>query len=179
MPVIAEDESKYMTSKSSAKERLVQTFKFLKELNELRNPVPRDVSGADVMRIDTWPSHPCVQVRRGDRTEDDVTDTAELEMEPLIRIQRARLTPCPPLPAILDGWLKPGWQSVDAQVQVLESRNFPGKDRQSNTAAFTDDRKRIDAFTEWTGVRATWAEAERVAIAAQVSCSSECTHCGP
>lgn len=167
MPVIAEDESKYMISKSSAKERLVQTFKFLKELNELRNPVPRDVSGADVMRIDTWPSHPCVQVRRGDRTEDDVTDTAELEMEPLIRIQRARLTPCPSLPAILDGWLKPGWQSVDADAQVLEWRNFQGKDRRSNTAAFTDDRKRVDAFTEWTGVRAQWAEAERVAIVAR------------
>ncbi|MDH4083022.1 MAG: AAA domain-containing protein [Nitrospira sp.] len=156
-----------MTPKSSAKERLVQTFKFLKELNELRNPVPRDLSGADVMRIDTWPSHPSVQVRRGDHPEDEVTDAAEMEMEPLIRIQRARLTPCPAAPAILDGWLKPGWQSVDAEVHVLESRHFRGKDKQTSTAAVTDDQERIDAFNEWTVVRAKWADAERVAIAAR------------
>jgi very-short-patch-repair endonuclease len=156
-----------MTPNSSAKARLVQTFKFLKELNELRNPVPRDLSGADVMRIDTWPSHSSVQVRRGDRTEDEVTDGIKMEMEPLIRIQRARLTPCPGLPAILDGWLKPGWQSVDAEVQVLESRHFRGNDKQTSTTAFTDDQERINALNEWTGVRATWAEAERVALVAR------------
>ncbi len=156
-----------MTPNSSAKARLVQTFKFLKELNELRNPVPRDLSGADAMRIDTWPSHPCVQVRRGDQMEDEVTGAVEMEMEPLIRIQRARLTSCPGPPAILDGWLKPGWQSVDAEVPVLESRHFRGKDKQTSTVAFTDDQKRIDACNEWIVVRAKWAEAERVAIVAR------------
>ncbi len=82
-----------MTPANSAKERLVQTFKFLKELNELRNPVSRDLSGSEILRIATWPLHPCVQVRRGDRIEDDTNDAAEVAMEPLIRIQRARLTP--------------------------------------------------------------------------------------
>ena len=33
-----------MNVELTAKSRLVQTFKFLKELNELRNPVPRDIS---------------------------------------------------------------------------------------------------------------------------------------
>lgn len=156
-----------MTPASSAKERLVQTFKFLKELNELRNPVSRDLSGSDVMRIDTWPLHPCVQVRRGDRTEDEANDAADMEMEPLIRVQRARLTSCPGPPAILDDWLKPGWQSVDAEAQVLESRNFQGEDKQTSTAAFADDRERIAALNEWIVVRAKWAEAERPAIVAR------------
>lgn len=57
--------------------------------------MPRDLSRSDVMRLDSWPLHPCVQVRRGDRAEDEANDTAEVEMEPLIHIQRARLTPCP------------------------------------------------------------------------------------
>src|SRR4051812_2244760 len=102
-----------MTPINNAKERLVQTFKFLKELNELRNPVPRDLAGSEVLRLDAWPVHPCVKVRRGDREEDDAEDAAEAELEPLIHVQRVRLTPCPKPPDVLEDWLKPGWQSVD------------------------------------------------------------------
>src|SRR5690606_16385943 len=148
---------------NSAKERLVQTFKFLKELNELRNPVSRDLSGSEILRIATWPLHPCVQVRRGDRIEDDANDAAEVAMEPLIRIQRARLTPCPRPPQILDGWLKPGWQSVDEEAEVLKSRNFQDKEA-TITVSFADDRERVAALGAWTGARTKWVEAERPAI---------------
>ena len=156
-----------MTSANNAKERLVQTFKFLKELNELRNPVARDLSGSEVMRLDIWPLHPCVQVRRGDRMEDDPNDAVEATMEPLIRIQRARLTPCPKPPEILDGWLKPRWQSVDEEAEVLESRNFQDKEKQTITIAFADDRERIASLNVWTASRTNWVVAERPAISAR------------
>ena len=66
-----------------AKSRISQTFKFLKELNDLRNPVPRDVSGyAKVLWIDDWPAHPLIEVRRGDRKEDE-DGSGDEEMEPL------------------------------------------------------------------------------------------------
>ncbi|MBS0158831.1 MAG: AAA family ATPase [Nitrospira sp.] len=155
-----------MTPANSAKERLVQTFKFLKELNELRNPVPRDLSGSEILWIATWPLHPCVQVRRGDRIEDDANDAAEVAMEPLIRIQRARLTPCPKPPQILDGWLKPGWQSVDEEAEVLKSRNFQDKEA-TITVSFADDRERVAALDAWTGARTKWVEAEAPAIVAR------------
>src|SRR6266481_5404824 len=101
----------------AAKDRLVQTFKFLKELNELRNPVPRDLSQCpQVFFIDEWPAHPFVMVRRGDRTEEG-EDSGEEGLEPLIRVRRANLTPCPKPPELLDGWLKPGWQSVDGTAE--------------------------------------------------------------
>jgi len=49
----------------AAKDRLVQTFKFLKELNELRNPVPRDLSQCpQLFWLDEWPVHPFVTMRR-------------------------------------------------------------------------------------------------------------------
>lgn len=156
-----------MTPENNAKLRLVQTFKFLKELNELRNPVPRDLSGLDVLRLDTWPLHPCVQIRRGDRNEDDANDAAEATMEPLIRIQRVGLTPCPKSPETLDGWLKPGWQSVDEEADVLEARNFQGKENQTITIAFAEDQERVAALKMWTAARTKWVEAERPAIAAR------------
>jgi len=80
---------------SAAKERLVQTFRFLKELNELRNPVARDLShSSQLFWLDEWPAHPFITVRRGDRAEEN-EESGEGELEPLIRIRRANLTSCP------------------------------------------------------------------------------------
>ena len=156
-----------MSRANSTKERLVQTFKFLKELNKLRNPVPRDLSGSEVLRLDAWPAHPCVQVLARRREDDDADAAAEAEIELLIRIQRARLTPCPKPPETLDDWLKPGWQSVDEEAEVLESRNFQDKEKRTITVAFADDRERVAALNVWTGARTKWAVAERPAIAAR------------
>ncbi len=135
-----------MNVELTAKSRLVQTFKFLKELNELRNPVPRDISTyAQVMRLDSWPTHPCIAVRRGDRQEEEDTGTGEVEIEPLVRIQRAQLTQCPNPPEVLDGWLDPGWQSVESEVEVLQSRNFPDVEKGSITLEFAADEMRVIA----------------------------------
>src|SRR5271165_3372595 len=157
-----------MNVELTAKSRLVQTFKFLKELNELRNPVPRDISTyAQVMRLDSWPIHPCIAVRRGDRQEEEDTGTGEVEIEPLVRIQRAQLTQCPNPPEVLDGWLEPGWQSVESEVEVLQSRNFPDVEKGSITLEFAADEMRVAALRRWTTVREKWAVAERPAVAAK------------
>jgi hypothetical protein len=45
-----------------AQSRLTKVFNFLKELNELRNPVIRDMSVyLDVLALDAWPAHPCIE----------------------------------------------------------------------------------------------------------------------
>lgn len=150
-----------------AKDRLAQTFKFLKELNELRNPVPREMSDyAKLLRVDDWPAHPFIEVRRGDRKEEE-DGNGEAEMEPLIRIRRANLTSCPNPPEALDGWLKPGWQSVETEVEVLASRNFPDKEKGSVTVAFDDDTQRVTGRRIWVATRMKWAAAERPAVAAR------------
>jgi very-short-patch-repair endonuclease len=152
----------------TARGRLVQTFRFLKELNELRNPVARDLSAySEVLRLDAWPVHPCIVVRRGDRQEENDEESVEPGVEPLIRIQRAILTPCPKPPDVLEGWLKPSWQAMEAEASVLESRNFPDKDKGSITVEFGADQARVAALQEWTGVRANWVTAERPAVASR------------
>jgi very-short-patch-repair endonuclease len=152
-----------------AQNRLAQVFTFLKELNELRNPVLQDLSTyAQVLWLDTWPVHPFIEVRQGDRTEEDDETASEAELEPLVRIRRTHLTSCPRPPELLDGWLQPGWQSAEApQVEVLASRNFPDKEKGTTTVAFADDPARIAAFNAWTGLRTTWVAAERPALAAR------------
>ena len=150
-----------------AQNRLTQVFRFLKELDELRNPVPRDLSSyAELLRLDTWPVHPCIAVRYGDRSEDE-EDGTNAELEPLIRIKRADLTPCPKPPNAIEGWLKPGWQSANAEPAVIELRNFLDSDKQTFTVAFGDDEERVVALDAWTTIRSKWAVAERPAIAAR------------
>ena len=49
--------------------RLTKVLRFIKELDELRNPVLRDTSSYPaVLKIDQWPVHPCIEIRCGDPT---------------------------------------------------------------------------------------------------------------
>lgn len=151
-----------------AKNRLTQVFKFLKSLNESRNPVPRDLSAySQTFCIDEWPTHPTITIQRGDREDNDENTDVEVEMEPTIRIQRAQLTACPNPPSILNDWLMPTWRSVDDDVEVLESRNFVKQDEGTITVRFADDVARVQALNAWEAIRTTWAEAERPAVAAR------------
>ncbi len=74
--------------------RLTQVFTFLKELNELRNPVLRDLTGyLDVLQLDAWSLHPCSIIRRGDREEDDDVG-AETAMAPVFaRLEHLGIEP--------------------------------------------------------------------------------------
>lgn len=149
-----------------AQSRLTQVFKFLKELHELRNPVPRDLGGAEMLRLDTWPSHPCVQVSRGDRENGEAPEEDEGDMEPIIRVERARLTACPKAPESLESWLKPGWQNADSEPAYLDSRNFQ-TGKQTKTVGFSESKERVEAFDAWATTRKRWAIAERPALAAR------------
>lgn len=148
-------------TKNPATDRLGQVFRFLKELNTLRNPVPLDLSGYfGVQRLDAWPAHPCISVRRGDRLDDSDEETGAA-MEPVIRIKRPQLTTCPKPPSALDDWLKPGWQSPEGPAEVLASRNLGGRGKKTKTIAFADDPQRVEALESWTAIRSKWAEAEK------------------
>ena len=152
-----------------AKGRLVQTFKFLKELAELRNPVQRDLDDySQVLRLDLWPVHPCIAVRRGDPSEENDQDTAGKELEPIIRITRAKLTRCPKPPQLLKEWLKPGWDMVKVEVDVIQTRNFRDEERRETvTVGFSDDDDRVVALNNWKATRTRWVEAERPAVSAR------------
>ena len=156
-----------MPTKELAKQRLVQTFRFLKGLNELRNPVPRDLDGSEVIRLAEWPAHPCIQVHRGDPIDVVEDDDENADPEPPIRIQRAKLTPCPRPPATLETWLNSGWDLATAKLEILESRNVRTASGDTTTARFVDDPSRVAALRSWTVVRDRWAEAERPALAAR------------
>ena len=76
-----------------AHSRLTKVFRFLKELDELRNPVLRDTSSYPaVLKIDEWPVHPCIEIRRGDPISDEEPSESldDADMLPLIRTKGGR-----------------------------------------------------------------------------------------
>ena len=157
-------------SRTEAKRRLLQTFKFLKEMAAFRNPVQRTLDDySDVFRLDSWPLHPCIAVRRGDTasTEEENQDATGKDIDPIIRITRAERTRCPTPPPVLQGWLKPGWESIETEAAVLESRNFTDRTGQTVTVRFADDHGRVVGFDKWLAARSRWVDAELPAVAAR------------
>ena len=153
-----------------AQGRLTKVFRFLKELDELRNPVLRDMSSYPaVLKIDEWPVHPCIEIRRFDPTADEGPNESpdDAEMVPVIRIRRAQLSQCPKPPLVLDSWLKPNWHLIDAQPEVLSVQNLPDKKTGSISVQFAENEERVAAFAEWKTRRACWVEGERPAVAAR------------
>ena len=51
------------------------------------------------------------------------------ELEPIICITRAKLTRCPKPPQLLKEWLKLGWETVKAEVDLIQTRNFRDEER--------------------------------------------------
>ena len=122
--------------------RLTKVFRFLKELDELRNPVLRDTSSYPaVLKIDEWPVHPCIEIRRGDPISDEEPSESldDADMLPLIRIKRAQLSQCPKPPPVLDSWLKPNWHFLHAEPEVLSVQNVPDNKTGTISRQFTDD----------------------------------------
>ncbi|MFO7639794.1 MAG: AAA domain-containing protein [Candidatus Competibacteraceae bacterium] len=137
-------------------------------MSELRNPVAKDLSGLqNRFWLDAWPKHPYIHIGRGDALDDQEPDAPDGDPEPLIRIRRASLTPCPKPPEILSHWLKPGWETVDRKVEVLPARNVQNKQQQTLTIEFAQDPNRVSALEYWSAERAKWEAAERPAVEAR------------
>lgn len=150
-----------------ARNKLTQVYKYLKELNNLRHPVPLNLTGyPDVIFVDAWPAHPSIAVLRERQAVHDDDAEKLAENEALIRVKRPKLTPCPPPPAMLADWLKPGWKGVQEEAEVLESRNFVDSAGKTTTASFADDQKLVEAFRTWSATRENWVAAELPTIKA-------------
>lgn len=119
------------------RQRLISLFRFLKEFDQIRNPIPARIEEQPwVLWLDELPDHPAIQVptRPGgdwaDRAADegaapgankDVgTDAPPLTRgeEFILRVRRPDLTGPPPPPNSLVDWLERGWDDPFADVRI-------------------------------------------------------------
>src|SRR5882762_6102296 len=97
------------------RERLTKLFEFLKAYTDLRYPPVRDINHqARTLWLKDLPAHPSVELFRDTGKADDETEDSDVAL----RLTRPTITPCPPPPAALSDWLRPGWRDFPGKVEV-------------------------------------------------------------
>lgn len=146
-------------SDSVARGRLTQLFRFLQALDQLRNPVVRDISEQPWhLALRDLPIHECITLRAIDfaRVDPEEEDAIGPGSSPpprgqILNVKRPTLTDCPQPPENIKLLLAPGW---DDPTQALKLSDF-------DPALSPDERLRLEsAFAVFAGTRNTWAAAE-------------------
>lgn len=148
-------QDKPVTDGRSPKDRILRLFRFLYEVNLLRNRPERTLQEqVSFISLTRLPEHPSIQLIRPVSTEGQPPVEFEL------KVSRALLTHCPEPPNILRDWLISGWDDPTKEPACAPSLNEATKNGESVTIAFSDDAGRIDAWRQWVAVRTAWVQPE-------------------
>ena len=155
----------------TGRDRLLRVFRYLKALNEHRNPVKRHI-GEQLWTqwLKDLPVHP--SIKRGASPTAELPaveasgDGASAERQDshfILKIARPRLTNPPTPPALIEAWLQPGWEDPFKEVSPPRDETSAGG---AARVRFESDAQRVAALDQWKMQRNQWANAERPARAA-------------
>lgn len=157
----------------TTKERITQIFRYLQELDHLRNPVQRQIGGQLWnMWMRDLPEHSSIVVgsfmEQDETTLTEGSDTAGGSAfldDILLKVQRPELKAAPQPPETLLAWLENGWQKIDGTVRIIDSKTTDEKDEGGNPVivTFDEDAERVRLFREWNRKREEWVVAEKPA----------------
>lgn len=143
---------------SKAKEKIVRLFHFLKQFNNIKNPIITDVNN-QVWRkwLDNIPEHRCIVNNIYSREID--------ESQEILRVRRPILKDCPAMPASLKDWLEKDWDSVYSEIKVKKEIRLFQKDSNNDAGEykierFEDSKDRVEDLLKWKKEREAWIEEE-------------------
>lgn len=156
-------------------EKVLSLFKFIEELNKLKQKVVLRVSDYPWFRpISSLPNDPeNIKVYYRDRVEEEDTENTT---DVLLAVHKPEFQSCPNPDPSLENWLEQGWNDYHYkakvknfilrpldQVRSPEEISEAGKERideENHTYRefFADSEERIAAFHTWTAKRDMWAE---------------------
>ncbi|HEU5370647.1 MAG TPA: AAA domain-containing protein, partial [Ktedonobacterales bacterium] len=163
-----------------ARPKLLQVFRYLQALHQLRNPIQREITSQPwVLWLHDLPDHPCVRrglgmaaasAPEGDDAE-NLTDAQGSEASAaddyILKVSRPRLTDPPEPPSEIVPWLLPGWRQVDGQViiqpAILDPEQPLEPEGEVRLLQFDAEPQRQHLLERWKAERDAWAEAERPA----------------
>jgi len=140
-------------SQQVGRERIARVFRYLKALNEHRNPAKRDLSEQPwALWFRNLPDHPAIQRRLLNGKDADEDDF-------ILKVGRPTFTqaPQPPLPIV--EWLEGDWEDPDADVLLVEAKGDAG----SEPIRFDSEPRRVEAYERWRAQHQAWAATERPA----------------
>jgi hypothetical protein len=129
----------------SYRERLIKVFEFLKAYTELRFPTVRDIEQQlKILWLRDLPKHTSVEVHQND-PDLDVPENGDV----ILKVTRPSLTACPPPPAAIADWIKPGWENIENRVEFHVSRNIPDRKERARIERFEEVPERSALLTRW------------------------------
>lgn len=173
------------TKKEHTKEEKVRSlFKFIKELNRLKQrSVPNVSKHLWHLSIDSLPDDPDnIRVYYRDRVEEEQDDEEDVT-QVLLSVHKPEFQSCPKPDAVLTDleWLEPGWEDFRTEARRKESITRPldeiksleqkiakreprriDKINKTYKEFFTDDVKRVNAYEAWVNKRIPWAKHQKI-----------------
>jgi len=144
----------------TAKARIQRVFRYLQEMHRVRTPPIVCLEERDwLLRLDSFRQSPHIQTGfslspAGHPVEDD-GPLGEI----ILKVGRPKEGECPQPSVVIQNWLKPGWDRVDADPDSIVMKTQKGQ-------SFSDSVERVDAFDEWLGRKRAWEEGEREVVEA-------------
>jgi very-short-patch-repair endonuclease len=143
-------------SQQLGRERIARVFRYLKALNEHRNPAKRDLSEQPwTLWFRNLPDHPSIQRHLSNGKDADEDDF-------VLKVGRPTFTQAPQAPLPIVDWLDGDWEDPDGDVQLMETKGNAG----SEPIRFDSEPRRVEAYERWRAQHETWAATERPARAA-------------
>lgn len=139
--------------KELERRKVIQIYKYLQALDQLRNPVKKQINDQ------LW----TLWLRELPIHEDIICpflEMSEIEESGLdyLAVSRPELSTCPEPPIDLLDWIKPGWQKIEIEPEVIVSKD---KDSEEEPVEyFKDNEERVAQFEEWSEVRIAWVQRE-------------------
>ena len=145
-----------------ARSRLTQLFKFLQALDQLKNPVVREVNEQPwLLALNDIPDHATIVLREYDSSSDDLDDTDSTApanssiRTPILTVKQPTLADCPAPPAELIPWLAAGWDVPDRPLELLE---VPAPVASPGSAELIQEIPQL--FADFAEKRKVWATKE-------------------
>ena len=149
------------------KKLLLQVFRYLQALDQLKNPVPMDINTQPwLLWFNDLPEYPTI--RRGN-VAGNATEDVSLADDYILKVGRPELTDSPTPPVQLLPWLEKGWQEVNGSVKVISQKQEKIEpksirlDEDPIIIRFEDDPERPRLLNEWSTKREAWVSKERPA----------------
>ena len=159
-------------------EKVSSLFKFMKELNQLKQKVVLDVSGYPWWRsIASFPDDPeNIKIYYRDRIEDEETERIA---DTILSVHKPEFQRCPEPDPAFEEWLEEGWADYRNKVarkesilRPLEQMDFSEQELQAHLPRinneeqtyqefFADDAERVRTYTDWAAERNVWAEKQK------------------
>lgn len=159
-------------------EKVISLFKFIEELNKLKQKVIINVSAHPWWcAVSSFPNDPeNIKINYRDRTINDEENEEQNTADILLSVHKPEFQKCPDVSLKLKNWLEWGWHDYRYKVRIKDFILHPLDPEQLSATVndridtenltykefFTDDKDRVSEFQTWNLKRNEWVERQKI-----------------